>query len=698
MRLFSTTFFLITLLLVCVSQLQSQWVRSGPYGGQQKHLASGNGIVLTGCDDGMYRSTDDGATWESANNGLTARYIDALLSTGTDFYLACDARIYRSTDGGQNWLGLGPVNPSFPYVISFAATATSLFAGTMTNGVYRSTDRGSSWISVNSGLPASFSLQSLAAMGTELYIATWSDSVWRSTDDGASWQPASGGIYSYSIHCLTVSGSVLFGAGDGSGVYRSTDHGASWQLSPDLAGISIAVLSAQGSTVLAGADVGIFRSTDLGANWALVDSTRGINDIALAGTLAFAAADEGILRSTNTGAAWSESNEGITDLYLTLSSIGGTILAGGIQHGAVNSGVFRSTDDGATWRDASQGIRDSYGNMPSITAFASLGGNVYCSAQMQGVFRSSDNGASWNPASAGLLDQYGYGQINALASSGSNLYAGGLHGVFISSDQGSTWNRYNEGLADTNVSALSVCGTHLFASAWSGAFLRNDGDAHWTTLSMPSYGMPVIGSSGSTIVAGYPGGTIYRSTDYGSSWIPIDGSDGCTVVIAVPSPSGAGHVALGGTYSGVYRSTDDGVSFSDVNEGWDSPEVTSLAATNDYLFAATSGEGVWKQPLKSATSVSSSGGDIPKGFALFQNYPNPFNPKTLVSGQWTADGWVRLAVYDLLGREITVLANGRYPAGKYTFTFDGTNLASGVYLCRLAAGAHSAVTKMILIR
>ncbi|HTY00426.1 MAG TPA: T9SS type A sorting domain-containing protein [Bacteroidota bacterium] len=88
----------------------------------------------------------------------------------------------------------------------------------------------------------------------------------------------------------------------------------------------------------------------------------------------------------------------------------------------------------------------------------------------------------------------------------------------------------------------------------------------------------------------------------------------------------------------------------------------------------------------------------PAAFRLFQNYPNPFNPKTVVSGQWTTDSDVRLVVYDLLGREIAVLANGRYPAGRYTFTFDATNLSSGVYLYRLTAGAHSAVRKMLVLR
>ncbi len=81
-----------------------------------------------------------------------------------------------------------------------------------------------------------------------------------------------------------------------------------------------------------------------------------------------------------------------------------------------------------------------------------------------------------------------------------------------------------------------------------------------------------------------------------------------------------------------------------------------------------------------------------------ENYPNPFNPITVVSSQWTVDSKVRLAVYDLLGREVAVLAEGRYPAGSYSFTFNATKLPSGTYFYRLEAGGNTFVKKMTLLR
>ena len=78
-------------------------------------------------------------------------------------------------------------------------------------------------------------------------------------------------------------------------------------------------------------------------------------------------------------------------------------------------------------------------------------------------------------------------------------------------------------------------------------------------------------------------------------------------------------------------------------------------------------------------------GGVPVAYALGQNYPNPFNPTTAVSFQLPVVSEVRLAVYDVLGREVAVLVNERKTPGRYEARFDASGLASGVYLYRLQA-------------
>jgi subtilase family serine protease len=90
--------------------------------------------------------------------------------------------------------------------------------------------------------------------------------------------------------------------------------------------------------------------------------------------------------------------------------------------------------------------------------------------------------------------------------------------------------------------------------------------------------------------------------------------------------------------------------------------------------------------------------DAPTGFGLLANYPNPFNPTTEI--RWTMDvgRHTKLAVYDILGREITVLANGTYPSGQHSVTFDAAGLTSGVYLLVLESNGMRDVRKVMLVK
>jgi hypothetical protein len=88
--------------------------------------------------------------------------------------------------------------------------------------------------------------------------------------------------------------------------------------------------------------------------------------------------------------------------------------------------------------------------------------------------------------------------------------------------------------------------------------------------------------------------------------------------------------------------------------------------------------------FQSTSSVTQVPG-IPAEYCLEQNYPNPFNPKTGIRYQVPGVSDVKITVYDILGREIAVLLNERKAPGSYEVTFEGSNIASGVYFYRLFA-------------
>ena len=99
----------------------------------------------------------------------------------------------------------------------------------------------------------------------------------------------------------------------------------------------------------------------------------------------------------------------------------------------------------------------------------------------------------------------------------------------------------------------------------------------------------------------------------------------------------------------------------------------------------------------------SSPGDLPGRFILHQNVPNPFNAGTLIRYQLPRDGQVSLAVYNILGQRVAVLADGRQTAGAYAVSWngrgaDGQVLSSGIYLCRLSTEDGISMRKMALVR
>jgi hypothetical protein len=94
---------------------------------------------------------------------------------------------------------------------------------------------------------------------------------------------------------------------------------------------------------------------------------------------------------------------------------------------------------------------------------------------------------------------------------------------------------------------------------------------------------------------------------------------------------------------------------------------------------------------------------IPAEYALGQNYPNPFNPDTQISYQLPESGEVWLVVYNLLGQEVRVLAQGHQDVGYYRVVWDGKDtsgrsVSSGVYLVRMASGDFTSVKKMLLLK
>lgn len=89
---------------------------------------------------------------------------------------------------------------------------------------------------------------------------------------------------------------------------------------------------------------------------------------------------------------------------------------------------------------------------------------------------------------------------------------------------------------------------------------------------------------------------------------------------------------------------------------------------------------------------------VPSQYHLFQNYPNPFNPKTTISYNLPRDGNVSIKIYDILGNEVFTLINEYQKSGIYTIQFNGSELSSGIYFCKMTGVNFISLIKMTLLK
>jgi hypothetical protein len=96
--------------------------------------------------------------------------------------------------------------------------------------------------------------------------------------------------------------------------------------------------------------------------------------------------------------------------------------------------------------------------------------------------------------------------------------------------------------------------------------------------------------------------------------------------------------------------------------------------------------------------IQAIGNTVPEDYSLSQNYPNPFNPLTNIRFSIPKGEFVEIILYDITGKEVAVLFSDPLEAGTYKVDFNASNLASGVYFYKLAAGKFTDVKKMVLIK
>jgi hypothetical protein len=315
---------------------------------------------------------------------------------------------------------------------------------------------------------------------------------------------------------------------------------------------------------------------------------------------------------------------------------------------------------------------------------------------------------------SGLLKSNGWslhsGTTNAIATTTGLSYAG-----YPGSGIGNAAFINNLGGEDVNkpIESQSGTGTELFASllvsvtdtatAKTGDYFFHLGNrasaASFTTFSSRLFARIVSGSVnfgiGNTTTARYGTENFSKNTTYLAVMkytINGGGNDNAALWIfpsLVPSSelSAGAPLAVDSTTAG-----QDIINAVGLRQG---SSTTSAAVVVDGITVTNS----W--PLGATTVSDRSGTALPAAMQLSQNYPNPFNPVTTISFSLPAGSErfaTSLTIYDMLGREIATLLKNDLAAGNYSIRFDGTSLASGIYIYRLSNGTFSTSRRLALIK
>ena len=605
------------------------------YVGTGEGSPGGGSITYPG--DGVWKTTDGGATWRQLGLDGTVMIgrivVDPrnpnnvfVAAGGNLFTRSIDRGIYRSQDAGLTWtkvlfvsdiaggidLAIDPVNPQRVFAATWERIRTprERIYGGPGSGLWRSTDGGTTWTRLAGGLPAASTEPSRIGVAIApsapnvLYAVvhrkadTALDGLFRSTDGGTTWtrQTATSlssiisnqGAWSGRLFVHPTNSAEVWV--DGVGLARSTNSGASFSSVAGLHADHHAqwFFPANPAIVLKGNDGGVYRSTNGGTSW------THFNNLPISQFYTVEAhpaepfkvyggmQDNGVKRTVTGGLAdWSNVTGG-DGFEVHVDPRSTQVIYSESQFGALR----RSTNGGTTFTSATSGLTGRLGwKTPIVIDPASTGtgttSTLYLGSHL--LFRSTNSAGTWTAISGDLTNgnqgvgPVVFGTITTIAISPSNrntLYIGtDDSNVWVTRTAGSTYTRIDTALPDLWVTRVAIDPT-------------NDAIAY-------------AALSGFRVDQPLP--HVFRTTNFGATWTDIstDLPDApVNEIIVDPAQTSTLYV---GTDVGVFVSRDTGASWEPLGTGMpDGVVVTDmklLPGTPATLLAATYGRSIYALEL-----------------------------------------------------------------------------------------------------
>ena len=744
-------------------QPRFSWFALGPDNFSGRILAmdfhpSGSPMYVGACDGGVWRSSDDGASWEPLTDDLLSLAIGGLAVSKTDPDIVVIGTgegtpnvaaiggigILRSTDAGATW---DPTNVTYALGTGLQfhhveAGPSGTFLAGSTDGLWRSSDDGATWTEIldvgdfydvkwrPGSADTVYCVKGNASIGNNVKISTDDGLTWTKAGGGAGGQPASGFIGKSKLAVSAADPDVVYAlfansAGTGlTGLYRTTDAGTTWTPQNTTGGLvggqvwyNLALTADPNNAdwVLAGG-VDLLRSTNGGVNFSSVDAGVHVDHHVLryvpgSTSSVWVGNDGGVYRSDSDGGnfTWLDYNNGLQTYQFYDICVNNGPAPYYIMGGTQDNGTDRWT--GTTNWSEGLGADGMVCNIDYV-----LGTIVYATIQQGGHRKNLTAGSGvWMPIMNGIT---GFGSWvtprDLDPNDGNHLYTSSTDGIFRTTDGGANWTNVAPHTARW-ISISPVDGDVVWTVGGGRPWLTTDDGATWAQTA--AYGF-AEGNGGEWKVHAHPtdvatAWVIFSSfsptlakvaltTDSGASWTNVSGDlPGLPVNGFVANPSNPAQW-FAATDVGVWYTEDGGADWIPFGTGLPNAVGIDVEIQDELqkLVLGSFGRGAWEIDIPTAGQVDAP--EVAAGplhLMLDAPYPNPVADRTMFRFAARSEGTVSLEVFDVRGRRVaSVSEQSRGDGIVKTAPWFVDDVPSGVYFAVLRTGEESVSRKVVVAR
>ncbi|MEJ5305262.1 MAG: YCF48-related protein [Ignavibacteria bacterium] len=684
----------------------------------------GDNVYVVGDAGSIYRSTNNGNTWEEKFSyiGQALEFQRRVIFLNENIGFICGGSsssadslgyVLKTTDGGETWTQLPYNFKTQLYAIS-APSENVIYASAGSSLVFKSTDGGLTWTK-STIYTTSTTLWDIQFYDENLgYACGASGRIFKTTNGGANWTLLTSPFGTSTVYTMSIlDASTVVAVGVSAKAYKTTDGGSTWTaLSVGIPGSYFIVRFYQNvgyiGSYLSPAGY-VSKSTDGGNTWTPLTTYPGTQSV------------WGI-------AVKDTSTVYVTDLY---------------------GYVYYSNDGGNSWVSVPRifGTNSFYCSMAGDKLFISGSNGAIIKGYLPTIpqeTRTVAYSSGWNMLSVPLVSSdmrktslfpdavssaFAYDEgyyIEDTLKTGKGYWlkfndAGSVNVIGLKVQNYSIqlpagWNLFGPFDFDVPISNVSTNPPDILASA----FFKYDkgykttevlevGKGYWIKLSQPgTLTFSTVLNKKQNLTQNLLADALKISiSDYAgnSSNLYLVQNQKLTSLELPPKPP-AGIFDVRFENNKLNELFDNDFKTIEINSA-SYPVVIKVEGFNAQIMDCINGEMI-NQILKAGdklvindrniTHLKIKPTNIVYDFALYQNYPNPFNPVTTIKFSIPEASNVKLSLYDVLGRKVKILVDEKLNAGIYTFNFDGSELASGIYIYRLEAGKNVSIKKMMLLK